>query len=78
MGYSNGLYMRASAVLNMRRRAAISEREKRIEEVRSNYPELLRIESEMAKSGLEAAKVMLSGGDIKKKIDELSMESRGT
>ena len=76
MGYSNGLYMRASAVLNMRRRAAISEREKRIEEVRSNYPELLRIESEMAKSGLEAAKVMLSGGDIKKKIDELSMESR--
>ena len=70
--------MRASAVLNMRRRAAISEREKRIEEVRSNYPELLRIESEMAKSGLEAAKVMLSGGDIKKKDRRAEHGEQGT
>ena len=71
MGYSSEIYSQSASILADRRKNAIELREKHRDEVREKSPEYIRIEKEMAETGLAVTKVMLSGGDVAPQMQKL-------
>ena len=72
MKYSKEVYEKTKSVLDSRRTKAETDAEKRRVEFAKVHPELLVIEDELTKTGLEAVKAVIGGsGDVKKTVEEL-------
>lgn len=72
MKYSKEVYEKTKSVLDSRRIKAETDAEKRRGEFAKVHPELLVIEDELTKTGLEAVKAVIGGsGDVKKTVEEL-------
>ena len=72
MKYSKEVYEKTKSVLDSRRIKAETDAEKRRVEFAKVHPELLVIEDELTKTGLEAVKAVIGGsGDVKKTVEEL-------
>jgi len=70
--YSKEVYEKTKSVLDSRRIKAETDAEKRRVEFAKVHPELLVIEDELTKTGLEAVKAVIGGsGDVKKTVEEL-------
>lgn len=71
MAYSAKIYEKATAELQSRREKAESQAKKRHDELALRYPELVMLENEMSKAGLEVIKVIGMGADAKGFIEKL-------
>ena len=73
MGYEREIYDRATERLSERRTRAKRLAHAHRDEVAKCCPRALEIEQEIAKAGLQTARIIVAGGvDVKKKIDELA------
>lgn len=75
MAYSSSVYQRAKQVLAQRRLAAEKELERRHSQVAEKCPELLTVESEMARQGANIVRAIGMGEDAQRYIEKLSQDN---
>ena len=75
MGYGSFVHEKAEEELKKRRKKAEYDLEQRHGEVASKYPDLLRIENGIAKTGLSASKALADGTDIKKALGKIAKQN---
>lgn len=77
MAYSREIYLKAREELQRRRSTAESERNRRHDEICLQFPEILEIEREMARTGAEAVRAIGMGQDATKYIEKISKANLG-
>ncbi|MDD6022556.1 MAG: ATP-binding protein [Oscillospiraceae bacterium] len=75
MGYDKKIYAEAKRQLALRKQKAESGQKARHDEICLKFPEILRLEREMAKTGAEAVRAIGMGADAQKYIDEISAQN---
>ncbi len=76
MGYGSEVYEDAAALLAERRSTAHRTARAHRAEVAERCPQALEIEREISKAGLQTARAVLAGGDVKAKVAELAQRNR--
>lgn len=75
MGYNKEVYQEAREELRLRRGRAEALREKRHDELLARCPDLGKIESAMAETGMEVSRAILQGGDVKAAVDSIAQKN---
>lgn len=75
MGYSKEIYTKAEEILSKRRQKALYDAENRREIIYRKLPRVKEIESQLAGTGIAAAKAVLAGSDTKTELIKLKDES---
>lgn len=75
MGYSRETYARAEDRLAKRRQKALYDAENRREKIYSRLPRVREIETQLASTGITAAKAVLNGSDTKTELIRLKDEN---
>lgn len=71
MGYGNKIYQSAMEELTRRRQAAESAARDRLEDFYARQPAAREVKAAMASNAAGAAKVVLSGGDVRSELEKL-------
>lgn len=75
MGYSREIYAKAEEKLERRRQKAVYDAEARREKIYAKVPEVEKIERNLARTGIAAAKAVLDGSDTKTELIRLKDEN---
>ncbi|MCL2633839.1 MAG: ATP-binding protein [Oscillospiraceae bacterium] len=75
MGFNAKYYAEAEEELKQRRLANLKETDRRLEEVIGRFPEYARLRAVLSATGMKIAEAVLSGGDVRKKIEALEAEN---
>ena len=72
MAYDREIYLKARREIEKRRNTAEAQRKQRHDEVCLKFPEILKYEAEMARTGAEAVRAIGLGEDAEKYIEKIS------
>ncbi len=75
MGYGKEIYVKAEEQLSRRRQKAAIEAENRREKIYKKLPRVKEIEALLTRTGIAAAKAVISGGDTKTELIKLKDEN---
>ena len=71
MGYSSSVYKAAADRLSDRRVKALREAEYRKNSIYKELPRVKELEKEISRSGIMAARAVLSGGNVTEQMEKL-------
>ncbi|MBQ7740505.1 MAG: ATP-binding protein [Eubacterium sp.] len=75
MAYSKEMYIKAERILENRKKTAESEALLRSEEIKAKIPELAKIQSELAKIGIEISRLLFYKDNAPQRLEELKSKS---
>ncbi len=76
MSYPKEIYLRAERILEKRRDNAVMDAQIRSDEIKSELPEIEKIQNELSGIGLEISQLFFYKGNTQEKVDELRAKSK--